>query len=468
MVLLTVLLLATFVAASPTDSELVRASSPSASLDSIIPPASKLLPLVSQPRSMYKKQLVEGICRNLPDHFWTTSLAGSSLDQEYLANVTIGGQNFSLIVDTGSSDTWVAMKGFKCFNMTSGGESQSPSECGFGSEGFDPSKSSTFEPYADVDFNISYSDGGFMVGNVGYDTVSVGGMTVTHQEIGLVTHASWHGDEINTGLLGLAYPGLTSVHDRKTGDQVIYDPLFFSAVKQSAVPHPCKYRLSGLRRSNDVAIVHVLRVLMGNRRFLDFSIALNRGTFSARSSPTYDPKLGYLGFGGYVPVPTTYPTVTVPVLVDTQGTPKYFFWTVEIDSYIFPGSSALKTSSNATILDTGTTLNFLPTHIARAYNSKFSPPATYVASDGVYYVHCNAKVPEFSVKIGSKAFSIDARDQVVPTGSKDGNGEDICISGTQDGGPGNTFVLGDVFLHNVVSTYNIHSNQITLSQRAPY
>ncbi|KAF8335390.1 aspartic peptidase domain-containing protein, partial [Cantharellus anzutake] len=345
---------------------------------------------------------------------------------------------FSFFVLKKSSDTWVATKGFKCFNMTSGGESQSPSECGFGSEGFDPSKSSTFEPYADVDFNISYSDGGFMVGNVGYDTVSVGGMTVTHQEIGLVTHASWHGDGINTGLMGLAYPGLTSVHDRKTGDQVIYDPLFFSAVKQSAVPHPY------------------------------FSIALNRGTFSARSSPTYDPKLGYLGFGGYVPVPTTYPTVTVPVLVDTQGTPKYFFWTVEIDSYIFPGSSALKTSSNATILDTGTTLNFLPTHIARAYNSKFSPPATYVASDGVYYVHCNAKVPEFSVKIGSKAFSIDARDQVVPTGSKDGNGEDICISGTQDGGPGNTFVLGDVFLHNVVSTYNIHSNQITLSQRAPY
>lgn len=135
----------------------------------------------------------------------------------------------------------------------------------------------------------------------------------------------------------------------------------------------------------------------------------------------------------------------------------------------------------------GTTLNILPPAIAKAYNAKFTPPASYDSDLELYYVDCNAKVPPFAVKIGGKTFTIDGRDQVVPNGI-DGNGKNVCISGTQPGTENDDFYIlwveqfswslklivdhykirGDVFLHNVISTFNIKAEEITLSQRAKY
>ncbi|KAJ7750485.1 hypothetical protein DFH07DRAFT_769962 [Mycena maculata] len=65
----------------------------------------------------------------------TITVNGSDSDYEYLTNVTIGGQHFSLNVDTGSSDTWVPQKGFECFDLE--GNSVPPATCAFGTAGFD-------------------------------------------------------------------------------------------------------------------------------------------------------------------------------------------------------------------------------------------------------------------------------------------------------------------------------------------
>ena len=76
--------------------------------------------------------------------------------------------------------------------------------------------------------------------------MTIGGLTVTHQEIGLVTAAAWEGDSVNTGLIGLAYPGLTSVYNGNNpnvdsgNNSVPYNPFFFSAVQQKAVSAPCE------------------------------------------------------------------------------------------------------------------------------------------------------------------------------------------------------------------------------------
>lgn len=107
-----------------------------------------------------------------------------------------------------SSDTWLIQKGFNCFNLT--GFPESTETCGFGSDGFDTAASSTFQTFPKVSFNISYGDGEFLSGPVGFDTVSVGGLTVTKQEIGTPDFAAWNGDGVNSGLLGLAYSSLTS------------------------------------------------------------------------------------------------------------------------------------------------------------------------------------------------------------------------------------------------------------------
>lgn len=100
--------------------------------------------------------------------------------------------------------------------MTSHPEPQSV--CAFGPI-FDQSKSKNYTADAKKNFNISYGDNEFLTGTVGFDTVTVGGMTVTKQEIGLVTKAAWEGDGVSSGLMGLAYPGLTSVFNGTNPDK---------------------------------------------------------------------------------------------------------------------------------------------------------------------------------------------------------------------------------------------------------
>ncbi|KAF7315938.1 Acid protease [Mycena indigotica] len=368
----------------------------------------------------------------------TVPVDGSDFDDEYLTNVTVGGQHFSLIIDTGSSDTWVAQKNFNCFDLT--GAPLPEDQCFFGTAGFDPKASKTFKPFPNVSFNITYGDGEFLSGPVGFDTISIGGLSVKNQELGFPTLAAWEGDGVNTGLIGLAFPDLTSVYNTtdptkaSSANQIPYDPLFVSAVKQKRVKAPF------------------------------FSVALNRGTFDQQENDPFDPNLGFLSFGGLAPVPVTSTSVTVPVegYSVTTGIPSsapgspFFFYTVAVQGFTFPGSNHVHTANNNTILDTGTTLNFIPTDVMAAFAKAFQPPATLDEDFGLYLVDCNAKVPEFLVTIGGVRFSVDGRDQILPGGT-DENGNIICVLGTQDGGPNvpeNIFILGDTFLHNVVSTFS--------------
>ncbi|KAI0315206.1 acid protease [Amylostereum chailletii] len=396
-----------------------------------------------------KAKALRHIAKKSPKHRAHTDTAvvfGTAGDEEYSTNITIGGQSFSVIVDTGSSDTWLAKKGFACFNLDD--TPATPEDCGFGTTGFVPADSPTFEAFLDHNFNISYADGEFLTGDVGFDTVTVGGLTVTHQEIGVVDNAAWFGDGVTTGLMGLCYPGLTSVYsgddpdDDSSSNSDEYNPFFFSAIAEGAVSEPI------------------------------MSVALNRGSVDAEAGSTIDPNLGFLAFGGIAPVNVTSTAVTVPIQGQSVGSSPnkaFFFYTVDIDAYVFPGSSALSTNGTS-ILDTGTTLLYVPTPIANAYHAQFDPPATFSDEEGAYIVSCNATVPPFSVIIGGTTFNLTSADVILPVGTDD-DGNLFCISGIDDGGPavdGNIFVLGDTFLHNVVATFNLGTNQVTLTERAPY
>ncbi|KAF7971938.1 hypothetical protein HWV62_19387 [Athelia sp. TMB] len=405
----------------------------------VLPRAQYLLPLTGKaPRSKAKKAALSALTKTSS---YTAVLAGSYYDQEYLTDITIGGQAFKVIVDTGSSDTWLAEKGFKCFNLTSYPEPQST--CAFGSL-YDPSKSKTYALDPNRNFNISYGDGEFLTGTVAFETVTVGGLTVKKQEIGVVNKAAWEGDTVNSGLMGLAYPNLTSVFTGTNPD--------LDGVNNTAPYNPVPK---------------------------DFSVALDRGTFAAQENSTYDPNLGYVAFGGIAPVATTGIATTIPVqttgFAPAGNFTGYFFYTVDIDAYVFPGSTAkglsLTGAGKQAILDTGTTLNYLPTALAKAYNKEFKPPATFVEDEDTYYVNCNATVPAFTVVIGGASFTVDAKDQILPVGTDD-DGNEQCISGTQDGGeptdPDSFYIMGDVFLHNVVATFNVQKNTITLTQRKAY
>ncbi|KAJ7478970.1 acid protease [Mycena latifolia] len=412
-----------------------------------LPKAEFLVPFTDKiHRKGAKKHLLDGLIGKGT----TVSLTGANFDHEYITDVTFGGQTFKLIVDTGSSDTWVIQQGFSCLDPDTGNPQREQS-CKLG-PGFRPAKSTTFQKFPKVTFAISYGDGNFVYGPAGFDTVSIGDLSVRKQEIGVPTVAGWFGDGITSGILGLAFPDATSVYNATSVEDIssstnliYYNPFFFTAVQEKKVTNPY------------------------------FSIALNRPSFAAQLSKTRTPNLGILAFGGIAPVPVQKTSVTVPIqgytirggaLVPTNKNPEYFLYSVDVQSFSFPGASPYIPSPGI-ILDTGTTLNVLPAALADAYNAGFKPKAQYDAQDNVYIVACNAKAPVLSLKIGGVVFTIDPQDQIIPAGT-DENGNLVCISGTQKGVPGGFLILGDVFLHNVVTTFNPIQREVTITQRAPY
>ena len=102
------------------------------------------------------------------------------------------------------------------------------STCGFGTVGFDTTASKTFQPFLNVSYKNGFANGNTVTGPVGFDTVTVGGLSAPHQEIAVPTHAVHMGDNITSGILvrlfslgipafylfcaqGLAFPALTNV-----------------------------------------------------------------------------------------------------------------------------------------------------------------------------------------------------------------------------------------------------------------
>ncbi|KAF8149212.1 aspartic peptidase domain-containing protein [Mycena galopus ATCC 62051] len=344
-------------------------------------------------------------------------LDGTALDHDYWMNVTVGGQHFNLMVDLGSVDTWIVQKGFNCSDVD--GNPLPEAECGWGTTGFDPA-------IKDVPATCEYSSGNFIAGPVGFDTVSLGGLSVTQQGMVLVTHqvmsdstvAAWDGDDFNTGALDLAFPDDSSDDDNK----LAYDPFFFTVVKQNKVKNPL------------------------------VSIALNRET------NTSDLGIGVLSLGGIAPVAVEANTsVTVPIqqystipVASNASAGQSVWYTLKVESYTFQGGAGLVTgtpNNNETILDLGSAFNIVPTDVAAAYAATFKPPALIksVLLTGLELVPRDHRQQDIH---------IDAQDQIVHAGTDD-LGNELCVTGTQGGGTSDTPILGDPFLHNVVATLNL-------------
>jgi hypothetical protein len=103
-----------------------------------------------------------------------------------LVEATFGSQTLLLCIDTGSSDTWVIRSDNKCFALNS--TLIDPTICYFG-PAYIPS--SSFVQIQDENFNASYGDGEYLTGILGEEVVTLGGITVHNQIIGVVENASW-------------------------------------------------------------------------------------------------------------------------------------------------------------------------------------------------------------------------------------------------------------------------------------
>ncbi|KAF1832811.1 aspartic proteinase precursor, partial [Decorospora gaudefroyi] len=213
----------------------------------------------------------------------------------YMTDVTLGGQTYSLVIDTGSSDTWVVSSTFQCINPSTYSIIDTR-YCGLAST-YDPAKSSTWKSIPGYEFAVNYTGGEFLSGDLGTEVFGIGGISTggsngelqVRQTIGVVERGYWAGEGISSGLMGLAYPALVSGASR-----LKYQSVMFTLAKESPGP--------------DI-----------------FSLAFNRPTPSNPSAG------GQLAIGGIPNVSHDGNWVRVPIQPVAQDI--YAYYSINIDGF---------------------------------------------------------------------------------------------------------------------------------------
>ncbi|KAK3705699.1 hypothetical protein LTR37_013142 [Vermiconidia calcicola] len=362
--------------------------------------------------------------------------------QVFLAPITVGNQEFDVVVDTGSSDPWLATTNYVCADPVSA-QIIPAEDCYFGPP-YDPSLSSSYSDVPNESFNITYADGELLNGDMSYESFTLAGITVPQQKFGIVDYAAWYGDGYSSGLLGFAYGTLTSAYagddpaEAQRGGTLPYTPLFVNMYNQSLVAPM-------------------------------FSLAIDR-----------DPNNGgVLALGGIPDIPhspywVSTPTQSVGLFIGTN-IPAYEFYTIEVDGYAFSASPSTQfnvydninprktnlVAEGTTIIDSGTSLVYAPNAVADGVAAAFNPPAEYNEEYDAYFVDCNAQAPVFGISIGKKIFYVNEADLIVPASNT------LCITGVQRKNNG-LAILGDVWMKNVISVFDLGAAQMRFAARQYY
>jgi hypothetical protein len=141
----------------------------------------------SSRKAGYLSGIAQGRGPNSKYEYGSTGLISLFIGEEFDTVIKVGGKNFTVIVDTGSSDTWLAETGFSCVDQVTYA-SEPEATCDFGPL-YTLDKS--FNEISNENFNITYGDGEFLNGFMGYEQVEVAGITVPKQEIGVANYAAW-------------------------------------------------------------------------------------------------------------------------------------------------------------------------------------------------------------------------------------------------------------------------------------
>ncbi|KAI1150808.1 aspartic peptidase domain-containing protein [Nemania diffusa] len=344
---------------------------------------------------------------------------------EYIMKVGIGPEPYYMIPDTGSSDTWIVQDGFKCIDPFFA-EEVPPEYCQFGPQFKGDFPGGKIE---NQNLNISYLSGDYLNGNMGYADITVANITVPKQQFALVNVASFSGDTISSGILGLGLRGLTAAFTGSNpsedgiGNLVNYAPLM-ETIGTSKAASPI------------------------------LSFAMSR-----------EENRSYIAFGGVPPVSTgEYTTVPIQKLTTNSGKTDYFYYNIKIDSLRW--ANATRNQSVATppsmLVDSGTTINLFPADVAAAINAAYTPSGAREDSM-VWSVPCNATPPALDVVIGGKPIRTHASSMILPETELNGSGR--CLSGIGAGQPG-SYILGDTFMQEIVAVFDVSEKmQLKFAQR---
>jgi aspergillopepsin I len=243
-------------------------------------------------------------------------------------------------------------------------------------------------------WKVKYGSGEQVTGGVYTDKVRIGGLEVPKQAVqAAVTLAgrSISQNKYMDGILGMGFSGLNQVRPKKVltwFDNVrgqLAQPLFVSILKRNA---PGSFDFG----------------------FLD--------------------KKKYVGDIAWVGVNSS------------KG-----FWDFKVEGFGV-GNGAIKRTNTYNIIDTGSSLWFMPQELVRDYYNKVpgarGPPATNMASLTGWTVPCNATMPDITLVVSGKRVSVPGKNVIY---QPMGRGSKTCIGGLQVKAnymPFNLF--GDIFL----------------------
>lgn len=312
--------------------------------------------------------------------------------------MTIGDTAYELQVDTGSSDTWAVA------NAAPAG----------------------FEPIPNEYLFIQYADLTYALGPLGNDSVSLAGLTVPEQTVSIVdqSNVTTAGDPTYVGIIGLSFNDLTSE---------------FLGPEPNAATDTLPTPGTGLHYSSIMNTIFNIDNLTPDL----FSLALSR---DPDEQPTADQYGGVFVIGGQPDL--TDPTVNVTgSLASTSMVNFGTDYTISVDSVTY-GAQTLDQGVDY-LVDSGTTLIIAPPASVQAYYNQFSPAADINTGT----VDCNTAIPPYAVAIGGQEFPVNPADILLP------NGDGTCQIGIVPSGSG-LFILGDVFLLNVLAVFDWSTEQI--------
>ncbi|RAL00010.1 pepsin-like aspartic protease [Aspergillus ibericus CBS 121593] len=353
-------------------------------------------------------------------------------------DVTIAtNQTFRLLVDTGSSDTYVMRDHFACINATSNLVIPQ-ADCLYASSTY--TISPTYQQIPNETFGVKYGNG-LASGVMAYENITIGGVDV-RAILGIADVSNPMGDGYNSGVFGLGYPSLTSAHPGNFTantsywtNRAVYNPVFNTMYAQGLV-EPW------------------------------FSIALAH-TPPQASGPEFG---GYLGLGELPPVPHSEEFSVAPVeIMDniplwfTSGKRARSYWALTVAGTRYGYENACPMQANDTafqaFLDTGNEFSYLPAAVVNPVNALFSPPAVYNKDLGVSLVDCDAQAPAFGVVIGNQTFYHRGKDLIYNTG--EGYCASILVASETVALDGMVLnILGMSFMKNVVSVFDFGANEM--------
>ncbi|KAK4152531.1 mitochondrial elongation factor g 1-like protein [Chaetomidium leptoderma] len=343
----------------------------------------------------------------------------------YFATCRLGtpGQNMTLQLDTGSSDIWVPDSGAQVCRET-GTEG-----CALGT--FNPSRSTTFTVVGKGEFDIEYVDGSSSKGDYFTDVFEIGGATLQNMTMGLGIKT-----DIAYGLVGVGYANNEAIVGNTQSLSSVYPNLPVSMVDDGLI--------------NTVA----------------YSLWLN----------DLDASSGSILFGGI----DTKKYKGDLTRIDVYPSQRDIFTSFKVamtslEGHSESGQDTLTSTAFPipVVLDSGTTLSYLPTDLAKQawkeVGAVYSPdakaavlPCSMKNSKGYFsFGLAGPSGPRINVTMDELVLDLTAGN---PPLFSDGlyKNQTACEFGIQNFTTG-PYLLGDTFLRSAYVVYDLVNNQIGIA-----